>query len=249
LQLGTEALRALLLKRLAGISYSESIAASMIVKGLKFAIIGILAAIVLVFFFFSEQGLFLRIALISGFCIILLAACLFLLPMNKKIGLKISGFFGKLSRFHKKFLLAQKYFEGYANYLEETQKKLILLTGLFCFVSLLFEFLALLFSFASAGAFIAIESMLVLFVIINILERTPFLPRGIGLVEAVSLVFVSSASAISMEKTAAAIIIFDIARLVVPTVLSIIIHATVFRKYSENQFSRTLKNKKPEQTV
>lgn len=250
LQLGTDALRALMLKKLFRMPYSESLAASMVVKGIKFFLIAILASIVMALFFFSQTGLLMRLALLSGFCIIALAAALFLLPMHKKIGLKIAGFFAFLSRFWKRFSLAQKYFVNYAGYLETTSKKTLGIVLVFAAASLLFEFLALFFSFGAAYAAIPISSLLILFVLINILERAPFLPRGIGLVEAAGFVFLSSYSVgIGIEKIATAIILFDIARLVVPTIASIIIHGTVFQKFSKNHVSNALENKVPEQAV
>lgn len=225
LQLGADAMRSLMLKNSFKMPFSESLAASMIVKGLKFLATAILASTIILFFFFSEAEFFLKLALLSGFCVIVFAAALFLLPINKKIGIKIAGMFKRLSLHIKKFSLLEKYFLNYSTYLEATSKKMLFMIFLLACLSLLFEFFALFFSFAAVHALIPIASMSVLFIIIIVLERTPWLPRGIGLVEAAGFLFLSVQGSISNEQIAAAIIAFDIARLAVPSVLSIIIYA------------------------
>ena len=91
----------------------------------------------------------------------------------------------------------------------------------------MFEFVALYFTFLSLGFFIAMFPLVVLFVIIAILERTPVLPRGVGLVEAAGFIFLSlpefSMLSLTTAQIAAILVLFDIVRLLVPTIVSLIV--------------------------
>src|SRR3989344_5498788 len=107
LQLGSDAMRVILLKDRFGHPYSDTLAASMITKGFKFLFIAALASVSIAFFFLLQADFIFRLALLSGFGIIVLAALLFLLPVNKKIGLKIAGIFRRLGRAWKKFFIAE----------------------------------------------------------------------------------------------------------------------------------------------
>ena len=231
LQLGTDALRALLLKEHCNASFSDSIAASMAAKGLKFLVIAAFAACIVLFFFFLESGIIFRTALLSGFAVILLAAALFLLPLNKKIGLKIARFFRRLAGFWKKFFLLEIFFLNYSDYLARVKKKTMLIVFLLVSASFFFEFLSLMFSFEAVNAAIPFGSLIILFALVSILEHAPFSPRGIGLVEAIGFFFVSAdAPGIPAEKIASALIIFGIARIVVPAVLSLALYSFLQQK-------------------
>ena len=251
-QIGAEALRSLRLKSLFGVSYSDSVAASMIVKGVKFLIIALAAGAVLSLLFTSvELELPLLLGLISGFLVVAVAALLFLLPLNAGMGLKISHFFGMLSERLKFFSLLEKYFISYSNYLKKISVKFFILTFALAFLSWGFEFLALQFSFFSLNVFIPLHSILFLFVLVSILERTPFLPRGIGLVEVAGYAYLSfpliSSVELLPEQIGAVLIVFGIARLVVPTIFSIAVYAVMRRTFAPGlQFP---KNKQPEQAV
>jgi uncharacterized protein (TIRG00374 family) len=258
-QFGADALRALLLKNWFKASYSDSLAASMITKGLKFLLISILAFISMFLLFFSQANVFFKTAFFSGFIVIVLAAALFLLPMNKKIGLKIAGLFKWLGKFWKKFLAGEKFFETYSQYLGATSKKTLLVVFLLVGISLFFEFCSLLFCFSAAGAALPIEIGATLFVIAVVLDRAPFLPRGIGLVESIGFFFVSiNLPEIASQKIAAALILYAIARIVVPTILSFLLYIACTKKFSTvkncknslpDNVSREKKSKKPEQAV
>lgn len=258
-QFGADALRALLLKDWFGASYSDSLAASMITKGLKFLLISVLASVSMLLLFFSEASVFFKTAFFSGFIVIALAAALFLLPMNKKIGLKIAGIFSWLGKSWKKFLAGKKFFEAYSAYLEGTSRKTLFAVFLVVGISLFLEFCSLFFSFQAAGAALPVGIMATLFVIAVVLDRAPFLPRGIGLVESIGFFFVSiNLPAIAPEKIAAALFLFAIARIVVPTILSFLLYIACAKKFSAvkncknsspDNVSRENKGKKPEQAV
>ena len=228
IQVGAEALRSIKAKELFKVSYSESISAAMVVKGMKFFLLAILASIVLVAILLeTELSIFLFLGLLSGFIVIVLAAALFLLPLNKKIGLGISIFFAKLGKIIKPLGVLERYFCKYSIYLEQISMKKFLFVLLLAGLSFVFEFFALYFTFISLGVFIAIFPLSVLFVIISILERTPVLPRGVGLVEAAGFIFLSlpefSMVELSTAEVAAILVLFDVVRLLIPTIISLIV--------------------------
>lgn len=234
-QIGAEALRAIKLKELALVPYSESIAASMIMKGLKFLLISLLAGFGFFSYFFSPSiSLWVKAAMLSGFAVVLVATLLFLLPLNMAAGQKIANIFRRLSKLLKQLERIAGYFEKYSLRLQQTGRKTILLVSALAALSLAFEFSAFLFAFLSAGVIIPIFSAIVLFSIISVLERTPFLPRGIGAVEIAGFIFLSSPSLamqnLSATQIGAVLILFDIVRLVVPTIAGLLAYALVSGK-------------------
>lgn len=224
-QVGAEALRSLRLKSVYNTPYSVSISASMLAKGIKFMLITLLAAVFLAAFLIAAKyDIFILAGLLSGFLVVLLASLLFLLPFNQKFSKKIILFFRKISKRIKLFEKLEKYFEHYSEYLRTISLRFFIFISVIVFISWAFEFLSLLFAFYSLQVFIPIEAALLLFVVISVLERTPFLPRGIGLVEFASYIYLSmpafSGATLNAPEIAAVIIVFDIFRLVIPTVLS-----------------------------
>ena len=228
-QVGADALRSLKMKEKASIPYSESIGASMILKGLKFLIISLVAAFAFSVAFLSPSlGLWVKAALVSGFAVVVLAALLFLLPLNAAIGTKISLLFRALSGatgFSKRL---SDYFLKYSAYLGKMPKKTLALVSLLSLASLCLELAAFFTAFLSAGIMVPFYSVLTIFSILAILERTPFLPRGIGVVEAAAFILLSLQGFVGAElnagSIASVIIIFDVVRLVIPTLLSLLVY-------------------------
>ena len=225
IQVGAEALRSIKAKEAFKVSYSESISAAMVVKGIKFFLLAFLASIVLFMIILEAKiNAVMFFGLLSGFAVIVLAAALFLLPLNKKVGLQIAGIFKAFSKKIKHFLVLEKYFAEYSVYLEKLSAKKFLVILFLAGLSFLFEFVALNFTFFSLGLFIELLPLAVLFVIISILERTPVLPRGIGLVEAAGFIFLSlpefSNMNLELAQIGAILILFDVVRLLVPTIIS-----------------------------
>ena len=163
-------------------------------------------------------------AMLSGFAVVLLASLLFLLPINKIIGSKMISQFRKLSLKIKLFSKLEKFFTSYSDYLNSLSVGFFVFITAVVFLSWVFEFLSLLFAFYSANVLIPVESVIILFVILSILERTPFLPRGIGVVELAGYIYLSmpalSMVELSFSEIAVVIIIFDVFRLLIPTLLS-----------------------------
>jgi uncharacterized protein (TIRG00374 family) len=224
-QLGAEALRSIQLKHYFKVSYSESVSASMVVKGLKFLVL-LIAAFFVMSVSFSDVSMepAVLFAFFSGFAVVALAVCAFLLPLKKSFGLSIAEFFSKLSKFIRQFSALSEFFKSYSQYLEKTTISALFATFILACLSFLLEFLALDFAFASAGVFIGLKALMVLMILISILERTPFLPRGVGIVEIVAFNFLSlpifASSQLSAAQIGAAIIAFDAVRLVIPTITS-----------------------------
>ncbi len=234
-QIGADALRSIKMKQFAAVSYTKSIAASMVVKGIKFLLIALVAGFAfLVFFLNPVLSMWIKFAMLSGFSVVAVAAILFLLPFHNKAGLKIAGLFQRLAKFYRPFNILTRYFQSYSSYLQAISPKTIALVSLLALLSLLFEFSAFLFSFLSAGIAIPLYSGLILFSLMSILERTPFLPRGLGVVEAIGFVFLSIPSfaglQLSMAEIATVIILFDLVRLVIPTLASLVIYSIFFSK-------------------
>jgi len=229
IQLGSDALRSIFLKDYFGIPMRESFSASMIVKGLKFSVLAI-ASTLLCLWALSASAIepALLLPLFSGLAVILLAAALFLLPLNKNIGYRISALFGKVSRRLSLLKPLEGYFKEYSHYLEEISKGQLAVVFLLCAFSWLLEFLALLFVFRSLSIAIPLASLAVLFVLVAVLERAPFLPRGILLVEAVGFAFLSfpivSSARLSVPEIASVLVVFDVARLIVPALSSMLFY-------------------------
>ena len=82
-------------------------------------------------------------------------------------------------------------------------------------------------------AFTLVE-LIVVITILAILERVPFLPKGIGIVEIFGILFLSLESFVavplSIQQIVAVIILFDLMRLVIPTFLSMAAYFFVFKK-------------------
>ncbi|MAG22211.1 MAG: hypothetical protein CL943_02815 [Candidatus Diapherotrites archaeon] len=244
IQLGADLLRALSLKKYFGVPYKDSIAASMVVKGAKFSLIAIFSSFVIVMFLLSAKtDFFLLTGLLSGFIVVLLATALFLLPLNKNFGLSIAGIFQKISRFVPLASKAEKFFVDYSDYLSLVGNKNFLVVAFLSGLSLLLEFLALLFCFYALSLNLPFISIALLFILIAILERTPFLPRGIGIVEGVGFAYLSlpalATQPISIAKIGALLIIFDFVRLVVPSLLSMLVYI-VFASKQKSDYSKQL---------
>jgi uncharacterized protein (TIRG00374 family) len=227
MQVGSEALRSIKLKEIFGINYSKSVSASMFVKGLKFFLIFLFASVIILIILLTVELLpIMFIGLISGFLVVGLATAIFLLPLSRRLGKIISRIFHHIG---KKFTNAKKleeFFVDYSNYLKKISFKTFVIVFILIILSFLFELLALQFAFNALSVNIELIPLLVLFIIISILERTPFLPRGIGLVEAAGFVFLSIPAfanvSLDIPQVGAILIIFAVVRLVIPTIISFI---------------------------
>ncbi|MEK6958807.1 MAG: flippase-like domain-containing protein [archaeon] len=225
-QVGAEALRAIKAKDILKVSYSESISAAMVVKGIKFFLLGLLSSgVLLLILVETELSPIMLFGLLSGFVVIALASALFLLPMSKRMGDLISDIFSKIAKVIPIFKVLEKYFRNYSAYLKKISLGTLIAVFLMASASFALEFTALLFAFFALGVNIDIIPLTVLFVIISILERTPVLPRGLGLVEAAGFIFLSipdfALVLLTTSQIGAILVLFDVVRLVVPTLFSL----------------------------
>ncbi len=240
IQLGAEYLRSTRLKKYFGISYNESVAASLVNKGTKFLLLSIFASLVLYFYLiklvFTGIELILLLGLLSGFMVVLLSALMFFLPLNKSIGLRIANFFKGFGKPEGLIFKIGLFFEKYTFYLHRVKKRHFVAVFFLSFLSFALEFLALTFTFYSLGINLQLEFILVLFVLIALLEKTPFLPRGIGLVELVGYSFLSfpliaGKTMLSLSEIGAVLIAFDVVRLVIPTIASMLFSIVLGRSH------------------
>jgi uncharacterized protein (TIRG00374 family) len=234
-QLGAEALRSLQLKKHFNVRYTDSIAASMMVKGLKFLLIALLALAIISLYLVQSLGqldAWLLLGFLSGFLVILLATALFLLPLHPRMGSLIARFFHKLAKAHHSFARLGSFFENYSAYLGQASLTSFLVVFILSFISLVFEFLALQYSFLALGIDLPLTPVIILLVLVSVLERTPFLPRGIGVVELVGYYFLTLFPLIVLSVSAigAVIVVYDVVRLVIPTLLSMFFYL-LFRKF------------------
>lgn len=246
IQLGADFLKALFLKKVQGIPVSDSLSASFIVKASKFLLLMIFSLLIILLLFFETTiSLVFFIGLLSGFALISIFTLFFLAPFNKKLALLLSRF---LACFHKnKFI--KKIHSFYLKYSENLQAIsfneffFLLLLG---FASWFFELLALLFTFIATRHALPLLSVFALFVLLALLERTPMLPRGLGLVESAGFVFLSmpyfAKKTFEVAEIAAVLIVYDFVRLIIPTIFSIIL-AFLFLKANPLNYS---KEEKPE---
>lgn len=232
IQLGTDALRALLLKEHRNVPFSKGISASMLVKGLKFLALLIFSVFIVLFLITSTRlELPMVLCLLSGLAVVFLATLLFLLPLNKRAAMLISKIFRKFSSRVKLFEKASEFFIGYSDYLKRGNSSIAFLFVL-CIAAWLFEFFAFALSLYSLNVAMPINSLVLLFVIIAVLERVPFTPRGLFLVEAASYILLSSRLAnLAQAQIISFLAIFDFARLVFPTVLSLALFSMLHKNF------------------
>lgn len=248
IQLGADALRSLRMKELYGMRYSDSIAASMVAKGTKFLLLALLAAVVSILFFQqTSQNLTFLLAFLSGLFVIALAIFFFLSPLNPKIGKKIASFFNQISKPIPFAAKLANFFTNYTTYIASISKKSFATVLILVTFSWIFEILALQYSFLSIGINLELIPLLVFMVLVSVLERAPFLPRGIGLVEFVGYNFLAfpellGGAKLTPSQIGGILIAYDIVRLIIPPIVSMIISATLLRNLRIKK-SRT----KPEQ--
>jgi len=230
IQLGSDALRSIFLREHLGIGFSESFSASMIVKGLKFSVLALASTFIISWALiegWADAMLF--VPLFSGLLVVVLAALLFLLPLKKSIGYKISRFFARLSARVLFLKPLEGYFVKYSDYLSRVRSGMLVVVFAMAALSWFFEFFSLFFAFLSLGIKMPFLSILVLFVLIAVLERTPLLPRGVLLVETVGFAFLSfpliTSASLSVPQIASVLVLFDLSRLVMPAVLSAVFYA------------------------
>ncbi|MFH1224557.1 MAG: lysylphosphatidylglycerol synthase transmembrane domain-containing protein [Candidatus Diapherotrites archaeon] len=234
-QLGADALRSIMLKDSFGVRYSQSISASMVVKGAKFLILAVAGVLVLLpFIFMPAEGIF-SAALLSGFLVVLLASFIFLAPLSRQLGGKVAEIFRRLARVLPFLKALADFFDGYSSYLQKKGKRDLAVVLALSFLSWVFEFLALWFSFLSLGVNLEPHSLLIFMALVAVLERTPFLPRGIGVVEFVGYQFLAfpelaAGSPMSVAQIGAVLIVYDVVRLIVPTLLSICVNILLPKK-------------------
>ena len=176
----------------------------------------------------AKLNLILLLLIVSGLFVIFIATALFLFPFSKVAAFFISSILAKLTKKIRFLGPASAFFLQYSNYLKRQSLRLFSLL-LLCVVSWFFEFLAFTLSFAALNIFLPLHSFILLFVIIAILERVPFMPRGLLFVEGASYLLLSTSFAkLNQKQIISFLAIFDFVRIVVPVVLSMIVFTACY---------------------
>ncbi len=225
-QLGAEALRSLRLKEFYGVRYADSVSASLVAKGSKFLILALVALLSLLYFLNTKTDPVFFFGFLSGLIVVVLIAILFLLPLQPRAALGFQRSLEKLSSPLPLLAPVAKFFVHYSERLHRMRSEEFFLVLFLSALSWAFEFFALQYTFFSLGIVLSFHSLLVLMTMISVLERTPLLPRGIGLVEVVAWHFLAFPELIAgITLTAAQIVavlaLYDFVRLVIPTLLSV----------------------------
>ncbi len=230
IQLGADLMRAHYSKKVLNIPITKSLSASILVKGMKFAMVSILATFLLFSFFLKLQDSFLRLFFLLGFLIVFLATLLFILPINPRIANFFSKKFKNLN-FPLSKQLSQLFLD-YPKHFHSISLSCLFLAIFFSLLSLLFEFLAFFFLFFSIQIPLSLLNILGLFIILSILERNPFVPKGIGLIETAGALFLALFE-VPLAQIGVLIILYDFVRIFIPYSLSIL----VYLLYKSNKLS------------
>jgi len=250
LQIGTEYLRAINNKNFLGVRYSETLSASMVARGSKFLLLGLGAVIVFITLFQTANELFLWVYT-AGMGIVLLLAVIFLLPLYPKLGRKFSKLIEKFLPKNSITSHVTNYFYNYSSYLGKVKPAGIFLVLILTVVQLYFELLAIDFSLRAFGVILPFAALFSFLVIVSILQRVPFLPMGVGLVELAGLYFLSVpeltlGTVIDNVTIAGTLIVYGFARILIPVLLSLIVSffaSRYFQGNSPNPSSVPLKQK------
>lgn len=235
IQLGAEALRAMHLKKDFGLGYTDAISSAMLAKGTKFLIIGIFGIIALAMFYLNQVTFdpLLLLGLASGFFVIGLASFLFIAPLSRRLTRGIVKVFGKLSKYIKFLENLCELFVKHSKFLRGISVKDYSVIFALNVLSFALEFSTIVFIFWAFGVSIDFLTALILVILIALLERTPILPRGIGLVEVVGIAILSVPFLVpiptSLAVLGAIFIVFDVVRLLIPTGLSIFTNVICYK--------------------
>ncbi len=242
-QVGAEALRSLRAKEFFGISYTDSVSAALVAKGSKFLILGMVAFLSLLFFLNTQSDPVFFFGFLSGLIVVLLVCTLFLFPLEKHAAATLSRSLERLSEPLPIFSRVGRFFAGYSERLNELRAEEFFIMLFLAALSWAFEFFALQYAFFALGIVLSFHSLLLLMVLISVLERAPFLPRGIGLVEIAAWHFLAFPELIAgITLTAAQIIAvlaaYDVVRLVIPTLLSAALWLGLSKGLEEEKHNR-----------
>ncbi|MCX8190100.1 MAG: flippase-like domain-containing protein [Candidatus Diapherotrites archaeon] len=230
MQLGNDALRAFLLKEYFGVPLYKGIGASMVIKGIKFLTLAFFSLVALLSIPFQALGAALLLSFMVGLLVIAISAAILLLPISRRLNNKIRKFFMALSLKFKVFSSLDYLLSEYSYFLGD---KIALLPKVFafCIAAFTFEFLCFAFSAFSVGLYLEFSMLLLIFFAISLLERVPFAPRGFGLVETATYLFLSrSPFGFSQAKLVSFIAIFDFSRIILPTAVSLLAFAGLRRR-------------------
>ncbi|MBN1159657.1 MAG: flippase-like domain-containing protein [Candidatus Diapherotrites archaeon] len=225
LQIGSDAMRVLFAKKLFNIDSKKTLGACLFAKGLKFGVLAAFSILVLVWLLFTTKlSIFAIMSLVFGFLVIILAVLFFLGPAERSVGNKLARFFHFLSRKIKKLAWLRDFFNDYSLAFSKITSLDFFFVFVLTLISWFAEFFAIVLSFMSVGIELPLLSFFVLVIVIGILEKVPIVPRGIGLVEFAGYILLASpilvGTSIGISQIGAALVVFDIVRLFIPSAIS-----------------------------
>lgn len=230
MQLGNDLLRAFLLKEAKSVPMHKGIGASMLVKGIKFLTLALFSVFALLLSAqFHLFGTALTSFFVMGLIAIILSAAILLLPISKMANKAMLSFLSNISLIFRPLSGLDYLFADYSYFLSRGAH-LMPKIFVFCIIALFFEFLCFVFSAFAIGIYPAFDAILLLFFAIALLERVPFTPRGVGLVETAMYLFLSGSLQVDQAKIISFIAIFDFARIILPTTISLIVFLATRRK-------------------
>ncbi len=221
-QFGADIMRAYYAKKILKIPFTKSISSALLVKGIKFLFISVLATFFLLNLLLSISNPFFKFIYLTGFLVVLLATLFFLLPLNRKAASFFSFLFGKFNFFILKKI--SSFFKEYHVFFSQLSQKKKYQTFVLAFSSFFFEFLALYFIFLSLPLpSLDFLTLIGFFVLISVLERSPFFPKGIGIVEILATFYLSLYN-YSLSQTGAIIVLYSFIRIIVPYLPSLLLY-------------------------
>ena len=225
LQIGSDAMRVLFARQFYKINAKKTLGACLFAKGLKFGVLAAFSILVLVWLLFTTTlSIFAIMSLVFGFLVIILAVLFFLGPAERSVGNKLARFFNFLSRRIRRLAWLRDFFNEYSMTFSRITSLDFFFVFILTLISWFAEFFAIVLSFMSVGIELPLISFFVLVIVIGILEKVPIVPRGIGLVEFAGYILLASpiliGTTIGLAQIGAALVIFDIVRLFIPSALS-----------------------------
>jgi len=227
-QLGADALRAHRMKKYANVPYKETLSAAFVSKGTKFLVLGFVGLAVLSYFLNTKLDPLFFFGFAGGLFMVFLAAALFLFPLNASAAGTFAHFFARLTKKIPFLSGSSTFFSNYRNALGKLPNETFFILLIFGALSLALEFFALQFTFFSLAIELSFHSLLLLAVLIFVLERTPFLPRGLGIVELAGYYFLAfpqliAGITLTAAQIGAALTAFTVVRVVIPATVSLLV--------------------------
>ncbi len=211
LNIGTDVLRAVLLKKY-GVKSRTSLSCSFVAKLIKFVIIAI-SAILALFLVHSNIPKDIFYALLIGLAVVIIPIIFLHMIISEKVykRLEMIPIWGK-----KLMEISEKFSEVYKNMsIKDLAVVSILLT-----LSWIMEYLTMYFCFEAFSVSISLVQLFLFATLLYLLSKIPWLPQGVGLVEPIGILLISTqtivTTPVSIAQIGSILVLWDITRIWVP---------------------------------